>query len=134
MQSISKILTKKEFSFLKKLSKKFSTSYDFVVRNVPVNDLQTFLNKLGWVDLVGKNFGVLKFQPKGVKNVEPIDIALPRTEHAFFTGGYRDFDVKFDPKLPIEEDLKRRDFTINALAFDIKNDKLIDLFDGLKDI
>jgi len=83
---------------------------------------------------VGKTFGVLKFLPKGVTNFEPIDIALPRTEHAFFTGGYRDFDVKFKPDLPIEEDLKRRDFTINALAYDIKKKKLIDLFDGLKDI
>ncbi len=32
----------------------------------------------------------------------------------------------------IEEDLGRRDFTINALAFDLKNFKLIDLFNGLK--
>jgi len=33
----------------------------------------------------------------------------------------------------IDEDLKRRDFTINALAMD-KNGKIIDLFDGKKDL
>lgn len=33
----------------------------------------------------------------------------------------------------IEEDLKRRDFTMNALAMDV-NGKIIDLFDGIKDI
>jgi poly(A) polymerase len=154
MKIIQKILKKREFNFITKLQKEFkkaeiflvggvirdiilnreSKDYDFVVQNVKVNDLQKFLKKLGWVDLVGKSFGVLKFLPKGVKNIEPVDIALPRTEHAFFTGGYRDFDVKFKPDLPIEEDLKRRDFTINALAYDIKKKKLIDLFDGLKDI
>lgn len=34
----------------------------------------------------------------------------------------------------IEDDLHRRDFTINALAYDIVNDKIIDLYDGLKDL
>jgi poly(A) polymerase/tRNA nucleotidyltransferase (CCA-adding enzyme) len=50
-------------------------------------------------------------------------------------GKYFDFrhpeEVKFADK--IEDDLKRRDFTINALAMDI-NGKIIDLFDGLKDL
>ena len=161
MQKINRFLAKKEFTFLKRLQKKFpeaevflvggiirdvtlgreSKDYDFVIRNVPINKLQAWLKRQGWVDLVGKNFGVLKFIPHSSKIkdhssrlTEPIDIALPRTEHAFLTGGYRDFDVKFNPKLPIEKDLERRDFTINALAFDIKNKKLIDLFDGLGDI
>jgi len=48
---------------------------------------------------------------------------------------YSDFrhpdEVKFSDKL--EDDLKRRDFTVNALALDSKG-HLIDLFDGLKDI
>lgn len=34
----------------------------------------------------------------------------------------------------IEDDLKRRDFTINALAYDPIKDSLVDLFDGIKDI
>ncbi len=34
----------------------------------------------------------------------------------------------------IEEDAKRRDFTCNALYYDIKNDKMIDFFNGKKDI
>jgi poly(A) polymerase len=154
MRQLTKLLQQKQFAFLKQLQKEFKTAevflvggiirdfilkrgskdYDFVIRNAPINKLQAFFKKQGWVDLVGKHFGVLKFIPKGFKLAEPIDIALPRTEHAFLTGGYRDFDVQSDPKLPIEEDLKRRDFTINALAYDIQNKKLIDLFDGLGDI
>ncbi len=34
----------------------------------------------------------------------------------------------------IEEDLKRRDFTINALAYSVPQDKLLDLYDGIKDM
>lgn len=34
----------------------------------------------------------------------------------------------------IEDDLKRRDFTINALAFDLIEDKIIDVCEGLKDL
>ena len=48
---------------------------------------------------------------------------------------YSDFrhpdEVKFSTKL--EDDLKRRDFTVNALALDSKG-HLVDLFNGLKDI
>ncbi len=34
----------------------------------------------------------------------------------------------------IEDDLRRRDFTINALAYNLQTHELIDLFDGIKDI
>ena len=34
----------------------------------------------------------------------------------------------------IEEDLKRRDFTINAIAYDLTNDKFVDVTGGLKDL
>ncbi|MFH1207783.1 MAG: HDIG domain-containing metalloprotein [Patescibacteria group bacterium] len=151
----------KKFPFIAKLQKKFpqaeiflvggivrdtilkraTKDYDFVIRNVPTKKLQAFLAKEGRVDLVGKNFGVFKFIPHSLKftvqssqSIEPIDIALPRTEHALLTGGYRDFDVQSDPYLRISKDLARRDFTINAMAYDIFNKKLIDEFDGEKDI
>jgi tRNA nucleotidyltransferase (CCA-adding enzyme) len=34
----------------------------------------------------------------------------------------------------IEDDLRRRDFTVNALAFDVVSEKVIDLFGGVGDI
>ena len=34
----------------------------------------------------------------------------------------------------IEEDLKRRDFTINAIAYDLANNEFIDVTGGLKDL
>ncbi len=147
------------FNFIQKLQKKFfakgkkqaeiylvggkvrdillqreSYDYDFVVRNVNPKDLEKFLSKLGSIDLVGKSFGVFKFVPKKYSLEEPIDIALPRTEHAFNTGGYRDFDIQSDPELPIEKDLERRDFTINAMAINLINGELIDHFNGQNDL
>lgn len=107
--------------------------FDFVIRNVELDDILKVLEKLGKVDLVGKRFGVIKFRPKGVK--EQYDIALPRTEFSLsFTGGYRDFNVQSNHKLPIEQDLSRRDFTINAMAYNLLTEELIDPFFGRKDL
>ncbi|MFA6255127.1 MAG: CCA tRNA nucleotidyltransferase [Patescibacteria group bacterium] len=93
--------------------------FDFVVRNVSKNDLEKFLTTQGKVSLVGKRFGVFKFRPRGWQG-EEIDIALPRTEHSLnFSGAYKDFKIQSNAKLKIEDDLSRRDFTINAMAFEI---------------
>lgn len=114
-----------------------SKDLDFVVRGVPAEELEKFLETLGKINLVGRNFGVFKFVPAGGDERSPIDIALPRTEHAFGTGGYHDFDVQSDPRLAIEDDLSRRDFTVNAIALDISRVgqlKIVDPFDGVKDL
>lgn len=117
--------------------------YDLVIRNVSKNQLEKFLSKQGKVNLVGKKFGVFKFVPKGWKGTE-IDIALPRTEHSIhFSGAYKDFKIKSNAKLRIEDDLNRRDFTINAMAYQLISEKqqagkpansLIDPFNGMKDL
>ncbi len=108
--------------------------YDFLIRSVPANQLETFLRKRGKVSWVGKNFGVFKFIPHQNPLDEAIDIALPRTESSFSQGGYRDFSIVSDPELPVEQDLKRRDFTINAMAADLKTLSLIDPFQGVQDL
>lgn len=112
--------------------------YDFVIAGAPAKEVEEFFSSLGEVNLVGKSFGVFKFVPKGFHvgddNFEAIDVALPRTEVAGMSGGYKDFEVQSDPDLPIEADLSRRDFTINALAWDLTESKIIDEFDGLADL
>lgn len=149
------------FDFLKKILKKTNAEiflvggavrdfilgretkdYDFVVRGMPAPELELSLKKTGVVNLVGKTFGVFKFVPKSQAPLEPFDIALPRTEHSLsMAGGYKDFEIQSDPKLPIEEDLKRRDFTINAIALRIKNQdtrykiqEIVDPSGGLNDL
>lgn len=110
---------------------------DFVIRQIEGSAIEEWLSKRGRVDYTGKHFGVFKFRPMGLPDkFEDIDIALPRTESAHETnaGGYKDFDINSDHNLPIEDDLKRRDFTINAIAYEIRSKSLIDPFGGVADI
>ncbi len=108
---------------------------DLVVRNVEPKVLEQWLLQHGAAEFVGR-FGTFKFIPHGCGGSEPIDIALPRTE---FIGNQhssaRDsMEVKFDATLSIKDDLARRDFTINAMAFDTRRSRLIDPFLGLNDL
>ena len=60
------------------------------------------------------------------------EYALARTERK--TGvGHKDFQFNFSPNVTLEEDLERRDLTINSMALD-ENGNLIDPFNGAKDI
>jgi len=123
-----------------------TTDFDFAVRNVPIKKLEKILSTFGKVNFVGKTFGVFKLVLKNNPAVtgprlgggpNDIDIALPRTDFAFNTGGHKDFKVKYSHKLPIENDLSRRDFTINAVALLITNSnelRMIDPFGGLEDL
>jgi tRNA nucleotidyltransferase/poly(A) polymerase len=109
---------------------KESKDIDILVTGIPMNKLEQILNKSGRVDLVGQSFGILKFIPTGTKL--DLDIAIPRVEQN--TGDkYTDFEVKSDHNLPIEADLKRRDFTINAIAKDITG-KIVDPYGGVQDL
>lgn len=60
------------------------------------------------------------------------EYALARTERKT-APGYRGFIVHADPSVTLEQDLARRDFTINAIAQDSQGE-LIDPFEGRRDI
>lgn len=109
---------------------KESKDLDILITGVPMGALEQVLSKYGKVDAVGKSFGILKFKPEGG---EEIDIAIPRTEKATGEGGHKGFEVTSDYELPIEKDLERRDFTINAIAKDIEGN-IIDPFGGKRDL
>jgi poly(A) polymerase len=112
-----------------------SKDIDFVVAGVPKSKLVTILRKHGTVSFVGRTFGVFKFVPKGKHGEEAIDIALPRIDlPKGKTGAYRDVQVVTKSSISIEEDLQRRDFTVNALAWSLRHKELIDLGQGLKDL
>jgi poly(A) polymerase len=109
--------------------------FDLVVRGVGLDRLADDLGRLGKVDFVGRDFGVLKFWPTDApKGAAAVDIAWPRTERSGGTGSRRDFEVQSDPDLPMIDDLSRRDFTVNAMAWDFARQELLDPFAGLADL
>ncbi|MBN1884648.1 MAG: HD domain-containing protein [Candidatus Krumholzibacteriota bacterium] len=103
---------------------------DYVVTALPLDRLLDILSRYGSVDLVGRTFGVVKFTPAAGSTV---DVSLPRREVSTGTG-HRDFDVDFDPSIPIEEDLLRRDFTINSMAVHLGEHRFVDPLGGRTDI
>jgi hypothetical protein len=60
------------------------------------------------------------------------EYALARTERK--TGfGYHGFETFYDPTVTLEDDLARRDLTINSMAMD-EDGKIIDPFNGQRDL
>jgi tRNA nucleotidyltransferase/poly(A) polymerase len=112
--------------------------FDFVIKGLDPEQIETWFNTFGELNLVGQHFGVYKFMPTGFtpKQIDFIDIALPRTEKVAdgSLGGYKDFDIQSDKNLSIKDDLARRDFTINAIAFNMRTKELVDPFNGQIDI
>ena len=72
---------------------------------------------------------------KNVRAVAPagIEFAPPRAERS--TGpGRHDFEIVADPGLSIEDDMARRDFTVNAIARRLETGELVDPFGGAADL
>lgn len=105
---------------------------DLICRLLSFEKLSNILSKYGRIDLVGESFGVIKF--KEFETNWECEIALPRTDTVDKTKkGHTAIIAQSDEILPIEIDLKRRDFTVNSIAIS-HNLLLIDPFDGLKDL
>ena len=111
-----------------------SKDYDFIARGVDPDKLIDILKTKGKVSFVGRTFGVLKFRPHDSTLTEDIDIAFPRTEVSEGTGGYKDVKTTSDHNLPVEEDLRRRDLTINAIAWNVQDKIIIDPYNGQLDL
>lgn len=104
-----------------------SQNFDLEVFGLTSSQIIHVLSPTYEIDRVGKSYGILK-----VRHFD-IDIGVPRTE--IKTGTlHTDFSVKEDPYLPIEEAIRRRDFTLNAIYYDLQNGKFIDPFDGQSDL
>lgn len=75
---------------------------------------------------VGRDFPVFLHPKTGE------EYALARTERKSGVG-YYGFDCDYQPTVTLQEDLLRRDLTINAMAMD-KDQQLIDPYHGLQDL
>jgi tRNA nucleotidyltransferase (CCA-adding enzyme) len=106
---------------------------DIEVYGISYDALAEFLKAHGRVDLVGKSFGVVKFRAQGASEGAECDFSVPRRDSK--TGpAHRDFLTTFDPSITPREAASRRDFTINAMAYDPLAGELLDFFGGRADL
>jgi tRNA nucleotidyltransferase (CCA-adding enzyme) len=116
-----------------------SKDADFLVPGVDAKGLRERLEAHGHVeDLVvaGRLVGMrLHPRDRAVRTLAPkgIEFAPPRRELS--TGpGRHDFEIVVDPDASVEDDLARRDFTVNAMARRLADGALVDPFKGRRDL
>ena len=102
-----------------------SKDIDIEAYGLPADKLQAALAGLGAVNSVGASFAVFK--------LGPLDVSLPRTESKAGRG-HRGFNVTGDPALPLAAAARRRDFTVNAIAWDPLQREYLDPHDGRADL
>lgn len=78
---------------------------------------------------IGKTFPVFRLIIDGTK----CEVAFARTERKVGSG-HKGFKVSSSPKIKIEDDLYRRDLTVNSIAIDCLTGEIIDPYNGVKDI
>ena len=116
-----------------------SKDADFVVPGVDYDGLHAALEPHGRVEeleVAGRRVGA-RLHPldRKLRALAPagIEFAPPRAERS--TGpGRHDFEIVADPGLSIEDDMGRRDFTVNAMAKRLETGDLVDPFGGAADL
>ena len=116
-----------------------SKDADFLVPGVDIEGLRSALSPHGGVtDLVvaGRPVGLRLFpRVPELRTLAPagIEFAPPRRERS--TGpGRHDFEIVVDPEASVEDDLERRDFTVNAMARRLADGTLVDPYGGREDL
>jgi tRNA nucleotidyltransferase/poly(A) polymerase len=112
---------------------------DFLVPGVDHAGLHAALEPHGRVEdmeVHGQLVGV-RFYPDdpAVKGLVPsgIELTPPRIERS--TGpGHHDFEIVADGSATVEDDMRRRDFTVNAIARRLATGELVDPFGGVADL
>lgn len=86
---------------------------------------EKFLRLFPKAKILGKSFEVFE--------ISHMQFALARKETKKGKG-HKEFEIETGEKITIEEDLARRDITINAIAKNVLTGEIIDPFNGRKDI
>ena len=104
---------------------------DTEVHGLPLNKLQTILEKHASVNAVGKSFGILKVDMRKDGGDE-LDFSVPRTENKVGVG-HTGFAVTTNPNMSMRESASRRDFTMNSMLLGVDG-KLYDPYNGKADL
>ena len=102
-----------------------SKDIDVEVYGLDGGALKHLLEAFGSVNTVGESFTVYK--------VAGLDVSLPRRESKSGRG-HKGFTVEGDPALSMADAARRRDFTINAIAWDPLTEEYHDPFGGRQDL
>jgi tRNA nucleotidyltransferase (CCA-adding enzyme) len=102
-----------------------SKDIDLEIYGIDPGPLRAMLERFGPVNAVGESFTVYK--------VADVDVALPRRESKI-RRGHKGFEVTGDPAMSPAEAARRRDFTVNAIAWDPLDDVYVDPFEGRADL
>ncbi len=112
---------------------------DFVVPGVGYAELKSALAPHGKVEdliVADQHVGVRLYpRDRSVRALTPagIEFAPPRVERS--TGpGRHDFEIVADASIPLERDMERRDFTINAIAKQLSTGEMLDPLGGRDDL
>ena len=100
---------------------------DVEVFGIAPSPMEAVLRRLGPVTRVGKAFGIYKFTHL------PVDVGLPRSERKKGTG-HCGFEIDIHPDMSLEAAARRRDFTINAIYYDLDKRSLVDPLGGVRDL
>jgi tRNA nucleotidyltransferase (CCA-adding enzyme) len=107
-------------------------SKDIDIEVYCVKDLETLQKELkpfGRIDYVGKSFGILKLS----LGIHDIDFALPRTERKK-GAGHKGFHICLNSLMDFASAARRRDFTVNAMGYDLNAGLLLDPYGGEQDL
>jgi len=91
--------------------------------------VEDILQEFGDINMVGRSFGVCKLKFEELE----IDFSLPRTDSKT-ASGHKGFTVTTDKNLNFKSAASRRDFTVNAIGYNVKNKKILDPYNGIGDI
>lgn len=105
-----------------KYLKRKVTDEDYCVTGINQADFEKLFPK---AIIRGKDFPVYDIQEK--------EIALAREERKL-DKGHKSFIINTNKNITIEQDLARRDITINSIAQEVLTEKIIDPFNGIEDI
>jgi tRNA nucleotidyltransferase (CCA-adding enzyme) len=106
-----------------------SKDLDIEVHGLALDRVVGVLQRFGHVNEVGRAFGVLKLRWRGTE----LDVSLPRRDTRGGPG-HKGIQATADPDLGVVEAARRRDLTINAIAYDPLTRAFEDPFAGRADL
>lgn len=109
-----------------------STDIDIELHGVTLEQAHSIASNIGVVKDVGAAFGVLKVH--STLDKLDFDVSLPRRDSKQADANKRGITAETDPHMGIVEAARRRDFTMNAIAYNPATNTIHDPFNGVDDL